>query len=351
MFESPVDQFASFLEQLPAQFYFLVCGSGLLLTLAIVWVGFIKPWRAKAKLQRREGSGTPAPMYAATEPDFLAADAAAAPAQSRTRDFDTGQLPDLDTLVSVESDDLEEARSPAEFVPDEPVQPATPPSSVSPQPVPAGKQRIQLNTGAIIEADEVVSILRDPRDGRLIVEYEHTGYRTLIDTPEIKQHFVQVMRELSEVVTGPDENPPEETPGDQPSAVEAPPVRETPPSPPTSAPPPPVTPDGAMPGDLPKFNIEESLNLEETGRLFKKARYEPAPVPEINIAASIEAYLQHKLRHAPEFSGREIHVRSAPDGGVNIQVDNTLYETVDEVADAQVRDFLAVTIQEWQDRQ
>jgi hypothetical protein len=348
MFESPVDQFASFLDQLPAQFYFLVCGSGLLLTLAIVWVGFIKPWRAKAKLKRREEGGTPAPTYTATEPDFLAADAAAAPAQSRPREFDPGQLPDLDALVSVEDDDLEETASPVEPGPDIPAQPATP-SAPSPAPLAAGKQRVRLNTGAVIEADEVVSILRDPRDGRLIVEYNDTGYRTLIDTPEIKQHFVQVMRELSEVVTNPDENPPEgETP-----AVDTLAGSEPPPSPRSSAstPPPPLTPEGAMPGDLPKFSVEESLKLEETGRLFKKARYEPAPVPEINIAASIEAYLQHKLRHAPEFSGRAIHVRSAPGGGVNIQVDNALYETVDEIADPEVREFLAVTIQEWQDRQ
>ena len=71
----------------------------------------------------------------------------------------------------------------------------------------------------------------------------------------------------------------------------------------------------------------------------------------LDLATAIETYLQHKLKHTPEYAEREIHVRSAPGGGVLIQVDAQFYEAVSDVEDDPIRQFLMATIQEWQESQ
>ncbi len=113
-----------------------------------------------------------------------------------------------------------------------------------------------------------------------------------------------------------------------------------------SAAPPMFAADEPIPGDLPKFTIPDNPVKPKRGQ-----RPVAEPIPEINIAASIESFLQHKLGRSPEFGGRSIHVRSALHGGVTIEVDGTFYETVGEVADDEVRDYLTATIAEWQARQ
>jgi hypothetical protein len=182
----------------------------------------------------------------------------------------------------------------------------------------------------------VLHVLRDPRDGRLMVEINGTAYRTFIGEPDAKETFVTTMRELSNVVVKADDNPPQpdETPA-------APP----PPRPRHSAPPPPVSTEGDMPGDLPSYRMEDNLRPSRTGR------YESTPVPDLNIANAIEAYLQHKLKHTPEYAGLNLHVQSAPGGGVRIQVGDRYYEAVSDIEDDDIREFLSETIQEWQSRQ
>ena len=73
--------------------------------------------------------------------------------------------------------------------------------------------------------------------------------------------------------------------------------------------------------------------------------------PQLDLAAAIETYLQYKLQHTPEYLGRDIHIHGTPTGAIRIQVDQNYYDFVDEVADAEVRDFLQSTIAEWQERQ
>jgi hypothetical protein len=74
-------------------------------------------------------------------------------------------------------------------------------------------------------------------------------------------------------------------------------------------------------------------------------------VPELDIAGSIEAFLQHKLESTGAYPGREIHVHNAPGGGVRILVDDDYYDAVSDVDDPEVRDYLTATIEEWQERQ
>lgn len=54
-------------------------------------------------------------------------------------------------------------------------------------------------------AQEYISILRDERDDRLIVQIGETGFRTLLDDKEAKNTFTKVMKELSGVILKPDE--------------------------------------------------------------------------------------------------------------------------------------------------
>jgi len=104
----------------------------------------------------------------------------------------------------------------------------------------------------------------------------------------------------------------------------------------------------AMPGDLPKFKMPDKPEIPP-----RRGRNAPPKeaIPEINIAAAIESYLQHKLMQTPAYAGRNIHVRPASHGGVQIDVDGHIFESVGEVEEVAVREFLATTIAEWQSRQ
>ena len=101
------------------------------------------------------------------------------------------------------------------------------------------------------------------------------------------------------------------------------------------------------PGDLPKFKMPDGPPVKPK----RGQRPVHEPVPEINIAASIEAFLQHKLALTPQYAGRSIHVRPAMHGALTIEVDGKFYDSVGEVADAAVRQYLSTTIEEWQSRQ
>ena len=180
-----------------------------------------------------------------------------------------------------------------------------------------------------IQAEEIVTVLVDPRDGRLVVEIDDVAYRTLVDAPDVKKKFIQIMKKLSEVVTQPDDNPPV--------------VAQPHPATPAPQGPPPL-PDGSMPGDLPSYKLKDNVSAPKDTK--------KGAIPEIDLAGAIEAYLQHKLQYTPQYAHRQIHVRSAPGGnGVLIQVDTVFYEAVSDVADPEVRAFLTTAIQEWQQRQ
>jgi hypothetical protein len=302
-----------FLAQLPIGLIVMFCGGGLALYGAVIWFTYLKPRRNR----------TQTPSGAASS---LVSDSSPAATGDRGT-FDSDDMPDLDLLLN-----------PAADLDAEPV-------GVVPQNQNASG--IRLNTGTQVAADRVVSVLRDPRDGKLIVEVDGVGYRSLVDEPEVKAKFVKVMKELSQVVTQVDDGPTREHAESPVSAAPDEPLT-TPEAPKYT---PPLTDgDGAMPGDLPRYDLENSVKPQKSG-LLGRSRPEPETVPELNIAASIEAYLQHKLRSTSDYAQRHIHVHSAPGGGVRIQVDDRFYDTVGEVEDPEVRSFIADTIEEWQERQ
>ena len=231
----------------------------------------------------------------------------------------------------------------------------------------AGIYTISLNDGGTAQAVEVVTILRDVVDGGLIIQMGGKTYRDLTHDETFRTGFLKVMRELSPVVTQKPaaSEPVRQQPADSPAAslrdlmsddeafdidelvedVAPPPLIRRP------AAPPPPTADGTMPGDLPSYRLDSQPQVvKKRGGLLGRNKTQFVPVPELNLAGAIEAYLQHKLRHTPEYAGRIIHVHPSPDGGVAIEVDGVFYDAVGDVTDTDVRGFLSATIQEWQER-
>lgn len=75
---------------------------------------------------------------------------------------------------------------------------------------------------------------------------------------------------------------------------------------------------------------------------------EPQPVAVGGIADQIEQMLQARLASSGAFPGRSIHVLPTEDGGVRIEIDDTAYESVGDVAETDIREFIQQTIQEWE---
>jgi len=299
---------------------------------------------------------------------------------SRAKRIDTSELPPLDMLIGQLEDAPVDEPPPPAPVPD------APPQVVQLRTAAVETEHVQLSTGQIAPAQEVITILRDQDDGKLIIQVGNTAYRTLADNSDVKQLFTQVMKELANTITKPDTTPPSRnryvvgTPSateskskpQQPTqpAVQSPesslrdlllsddePDHFEPTPKPTPKPtrkpstPPPPQPGGAMPGDLPSFKLEDNpIKAEKKGR-FGKQKMEAEPIPELDLAAAIETYLQYKLQHTPDYIGRNIHIHGTPTGSIRIQVDDDYYDFVDEVTDSDVREFLQATIAEWQDRQ
>jgi hypothetical protein len=314
-----------------------LCVSGLLLTASIGYIVFARVRRARRAAAPEASAGTAAP-YAENKPQY-----------------DTGELPDLDVLLDV------------------PIPPA--PTATPARPAKPGTYSVKLaDTGEAVQAAEVMVILRDVDEGRLIVQLGDQAYSNLSDFPDGKNRFLKVMKELAGIVAAKPNAPAAapETPKASASgglmervaknkAEDMPDVADL-----TAAPsaakaltgntPPPPLPDGTMPGDLPKFQLGEMPLAPRRGsgliRMSKEQeRALKKPVPELNIAQAIQAYLQYKLQHTQAYPGRSINVSPAPGGGVTIEVDGKFYDAVSDVEDVEVREFLAATIQEWQSRQ
>lgn len=305
---------SGFFQQLPLGIFVMFCGASILLIVAIVLI-------IRARAQR--SSNLPSQPGYVQAPGYI-------PSGS------DGDLPDLAMLTDTRS-----------------LAKNSPPASSSPKRVTTpGRFNVHLVDGRSVEAVEVMTVLRDVVDGGLIVQMGDNAYEQFSEG-EAKQRFMKVMRELS-IVVKPGAKSPEVPIEPAPPVESSEEVVESEPVPPPkpkapSIPPPPVNKSGAMPGDLPKFSLDDNIIPPPKGVLNRVPKPEK-PVPELDIAGAIEAYLQHKLRYTPEYEGRSIHVHPAPGGGVSIEVDGLFYDAVSDVADTEVREFLSATIQEWQQR-
>jgi hypothetical protein len=226
-----------------------------------------------------------------------------------------------------------------------------------------GQVSVQLDTGETAQATELLSILRDEEDGRLMILAGDTAYRTLMNNPEVRKQFTTIMKELSTIILKADTRPPKEEMPESANPVAS--VQKPTPKPssvatassqPKSA----SEKDKAkrteeveevrLPGDLPDMTLPDYPDNYEKGRLGWVSVTKVDKAPELNIANAIETYLQYKIEQNPSYQRRGIHIKPALGGGVRIEADGKSYDFVDEIADTDVRNFIQTAINEWQDR-
>ncbi len=325
--------FADFLSQIPSVIFVPFCASALLLVIVLTLI-------VRARGQRSRSAAPAAP------PLLLKRKRSAAPGTD-------SDLPDLDMLA-----DITTLASP---LPPEPV-----PAAAPPRPAQAGVQPLTLSDGVIVQAVEVLRVLRDITGGGLVVQMGDRAYRTLAQDDAFRADFLKIMRELSPLVRGAapptaGAPPPEAAsaaardaaqPPDEAAETETPSLSDLLAArPPKRAFTPPPMGDGELPGDLPRFRLDDAPTPPPKGGLFRRQKREaPPPVPELDIAGAIEAYVQHRLQLTPELAGRSVHIHPSPDGSVVIEADGVFYDAVDAVEDDEVRQFLTLAIAEWQSR-
>ncbi|MEZ4670532.1 MAG: hypothetical protein R3E39_21710 [Anaerolineae bacterium] len=264
------------------------------------------------------------------------------------------EMPDLSLLVTAMSPDAAPPASPK-------VQPAaTTPAAVS-APIkspPKGTFSITPRDGTATEAVEVMTLLRDVADGSLIVQMGDKVYQNIRSDREFNERFNKVLRELSQLSTQVEnaattsptsvENQPVSSEGNAYAVADVDEISEPPflNTHTTSSPAQPLSVEGKLPGDLPSYKLDDN----PMPKLKRGQKLPVESVPEVNIAGAIEAYLQHKLRQTGAFNGQSIHIYPAPDGGVSIEVDGNYFDAVGDIADNNVRAFIAEAITEWQER-
>jgi hypothetical protein len=72
----------------------------------------------------------------------------------------------------------------------------------------------------------------------------------------------------------------------------------------------------------------------------------PAPPPQ-SIVEQINAILQERMMNTP-LAKRDIRVQESHEGGVEVMVGRTRYETVDDVPDAEIKSAIRAAIEEWE---
>jgi hypothetical protein len=180
-----------------------------------------------------------------------------------------------------------------------------------------------------VNAVEVMRLWRDVDDGGLVVQMGDQRFRSLADiqNPDLVRRLSAIVRDLTTMVSGA-------------AATPITPLAPLPPRQvPTYTPTPSSTDESAKAGGL--FGRRPSRSA-----LPKQEDTQPA-----GIFAAVEEYLQQKLSMTPQFATRSIHIRPSLDHGIKIEVDGTHYDSIDEVADPAVRDFLFTLMREWEARQ
>jgi hypothetical protein len=190
------------------------------------------------------------------------------------------------------------------------------------------------------DAVEVMRILRDLADGSLLVEIDGQRYRRLTDIADaqVGRRFIGNAQALARFARLDDVRVPDEW-GELPGAVEA------------RAAAPPSSPPSPEAVRQPPSRTLTSSRKQSVASSSKPGSNEDAEAPALSMVEQIEELLQFRLTATPDLAQRSIHVRSALDGGVRIEVDGSYFEGVGEVPDARVREFIQSIIREWEARQ
>ncbi|MBK8026610.1 MAG: hypothetical protein IPK19_35785 [Chloroflexi bacterium] len=329
--------FEVFFRQIPVGLILMFCGSGALLIGALAYIVWSRGRRRRQK----------------DEPELDVV--------MEVKPMDDDLMPDLDELSHPGA---KPAPPPGVSMPQKFNAPPPPPSlDTAPPPNaparPRASYRLALSDGGSADAVEVFTVLRDVADGTLIVQIGSKAYRHPIEgaDADFMRRLNTALRDLNNTafpaaptpVSTPLESsapllsePDLDMPSDEDLVDSKPSVESQWTAPPAD----PVSPS-PLPGDLPKYRMEDLPPLTaRRGRAAPKVE-----IPTFNIGAAIETFLQHKRHINGDFPGRKIHVRSGLGGGIVIEVDGQFFDGVSDVTDAEVRTYLQKTIEEWQSRQ
>jgi hypothetical protein len=206
---------------------------------------------------------------------------------------------------------------------------------------------------------ELLRVWRDLSDGSLIIEIGGQRFTSVseLQGANLDRRFMNVVRDLTAMLRAAPEQPPA-PPKAQPKSAAVPPARpaQTPKST-AEAPPAEAKPDQPAKKPAPPANGE--LPSMAPGTMFKQMGrvamgHKPEPVeekPVLSIPDQIEQVLQKHLADLPEYTGRSIHVRPSPFGGVRIEVDGQFFEGVGDVTDDTVRALIQNAVREWEQGQ
>ncbi len=212
--------------------------------------------------------------------------------------------------------------------------PARPAQTTPAAPIRAAAQAVPVGN-----AVEVMRIMRDIADGSLFVEIDGCSYRKLDDItdPETGRRFMGNVQSLAQFARLGESGMPD----DRARTPETPPVV-------TAAPPPPPPFTGSR-----VTRTAETPDSKTPGMFsLKRIRGEKVEIPDpVPVADQIEEVLQYRLGLNLDLMHRSIHIRPGAQGTIRIDVDGISYESVGDISDAPVREFIQSVINEWEARQ
>jgi hypothetical protein len=221
------------------------------------------------------------------------------------------------------------------------------------------KERRSLPMGG----KEIMRVLRDEDTGAIIVEVEGNRYRRLTDIRDgrignqVLEAIADLIKFTGGIVRGQWATK---------SVLTSAPTGERPPQPRAVEP---ASPPQAVAMEPPGSDEEEAFlrRLREGELQFGKTSAREARPgimgffrrQESQVAAEgtgtggtfideIEEILQRMISTAPTPLGKEVHVRTGPDGGLQIQVGGQYFSSSDEVPDPAVRDLIKAAVKEWE---
>jgi hypothetical protein len=250
--------------------------------------------------------------------------------------------PDLDLLTTLPDFDLNTLPMPEA--------PTNPPAVIEAQvvsqntitPPVLASQEIRLNMAQpdsdkmpadLSDAVEVLRVLRDMSDGRIIIQIGNQYYRSPaeIKAPELLRRFNAIVAELAAMVGLGGGNRPNITP--LPPAGSSGPVSNTP---------------IGLKNKVGTITPLAPASQPEPATKGKRGKASEPTGP--SFAEAVENFLQYRLLANPQWATRSIHIRPSHDQGIRIEVDGYHYEGIAEVVDPDVRDFLTVVMKEWENR-
>jgi len=217
---------------------------------------------------------------------------------------------------------------------------------------------------------EIMKVLRDRVTGAIVVEIEGQKYRTLSEIKdgrvgrEVLQtvadlvRFSEVMQPKERAKTAPPATLAQAPLPPAPSSLAlkvAPPLENEPPVPRTPAPPSveqefldSLKQQAQQEQDTDKPTLSPIEFFRRGFAARRRAGLQSDMSSPRSFVSEIEDILQRFVRTYPSFIGKEVHVGTAPDGSIQIQVENQFYRTPDDIPDPEIRGIIKAAIQEWE---